>query len=744
MKLYPLLLCSCALTSLILGLVIVDSIVATSCIYYMKQFNWGCNSTGNNAKLYTCRCGNEVWLESISNCIFQESSNVGQRDHALLHASKRCYKKSKQEIKISLKDFYIYHKNTSSLLRLANNSKDTVDLVTVPLKLNETDFQFYRNSFKNVRDQVNKTQWFGWALNFYWIFIMMISVIWSNRHSVLFLLSEKQVNNMKSILIQASLSALKNYNSPYYFADIFPMMIPTRIEFLAITCFWILVIIFSIVDYHMMIPNAYMGDSKFYYLLDFISYRTCIMSISLLPSMYLMGIRNNPLNNFVQWSRKTFITFHKTIALAMTLLAFIHSCVWTAYTIKEGDYSTWAIDAYWKWGISSMVSISLILLFSIKWLRMVLYDVFLFLHHFFSIAFIVSIYYHIYTLGWLSWCYSIIAIYSWDKLIRLVKIFFSGKLIKRAEVEYFDSSLIKLSIPAKKVALQHQPGDYTFLYFLKPNFFARGWQSHPFSVYPDPNDSNKLCCIIKVKRGITKSVYHHLLRESMKKEKRLNIPIIMEGKYGLKPILADLKIDSSRDYVFVAAGLGISSIYPYLLKLLKNISENDYQKIRLFWIVHNIDVLSWFKKEIRHLTEYFGLTNEKQQFKIEIIITNKSKYYLPHCHNEKHNDLPISSSSDCCLQSSDALSSDDSDHYNINMSEFGLVENSSFKISCLPVATRPCLRKLIKMNQIRRSTYFICCGPSVFSDNIRSAVNQYRLESHSDHEINYYEECFEL
>ena len=124
----------------------------------------------------------------------------------------------------------------------------------------------------------------------------------------------------------------------------------------------------------MMLPNAYLGSSKFFYLLDFISYRTCITAFSLLPSMYFMGIRNTPLTYVVNWSRRTFISFHKTIAMAMSLLAFIHSCLWTAYTIREGDYAMWAVDAYWQWGMVSMIILGLILFSSLKWFRMVMYD----------------------------------------------------------------------------------------------------------------------------------------------------------------------------------------------------------------------------------------------------------------------------------------------------------------------------------------------------------------------------------
>lgn len=141
-----------------LALVIVDSVVASSCIYYMKQFDWGCNSTGNGATQYTCRCGNIDWLGSIANCIYLESTDIRERDHALKHVGTRCYDKSKKVYDYDVMDFIQFYENATDYLQYPDSTKDIEDQVMHPLEVNQTDFKYYFDSFQNVMDHVNKTQ----------------------------------------------------------------------------------------------------------------------------------------------------------------------------------------------------------------------------------------------------------------------------------------------------------------------------------------------------------------------------------------------------------------------------------------------------------------------------------------------------------------------------------------------------------------------------------------------------------
>lgn len=738
-----------------LALVIVDSVVASSCIYYMKQFDWGCNSTGNGATQYTCRCGNIDWLGSIANCIYSESTDIGERNHALKHVGTRCYDKSKKLYDYYVVDFIQFYENATDFLQYPDSTKDIEDQVMHPLEVNQTDFKYYFDSFQNVMDHVNKTQWFGWGLNFYWVVIIVISFIY-NYHNVFFrFIPSRGWNRIKGRLIQSALFRNNDYNTTYYLADLIPIMLPSTIEFVTISIFWILVIIFSIVGYDMMLPNAYLGGSKFFYLLDFISYRTCITAFSLLPSMYFMGIRNTPLSYVVNWSRRTFISFHKTIAMAMSFLAFIHSCLWTAYTIREGDYAMWAVDAYWQWGMVSMIILGLILFSSLKWFRMVMYDIFLILHHVFSIVFIVAIYYHVNTLGWLGWCCSIIAIYSWDKILRIFKIAISGNLIKKSKVEYFDESVIKLSIPREGMKFRFMPGQYTFLYFLQPYPLLNAWQSHPFTLYMDPLKPDCLTAIIKVKKGVTRKIYEHILRQSMKvSNDNLEIPLVMEGVYGNS--LVSARLNSTYDYVLIASGIGITSIYPYVLELLYQKRSNQ-TTIRLFWIVRDLNELLWFHNELKFLYENYCDTNQASPvLRVELIVTrNLVLDNLKLSGKENSSSTPNSSS----LSSIDRVHEtaeeenkmlDDQESrpeekvLDDKPSKFTSFKNNScFKVSVLPVRSRPCLSNLIRINKIKNTTHFIVCGPSKFSDSTRSMVNLYRLELDCNYDIEYHEESFE-
>ena len=52
-----------------------------------------------------------------------------------------------------------------------------------------------------------------------------------------------------------------------------------------------------------------------------------------------------------------------------------------------------------------------------------------------------------------------------------------------------------------------KPGGHAFVHFLTPSTF---WQSHPFSFVIGGNDDEEIMFYIKVKDGITKTLYNRL------------------------------------------------------------------------------------------------------------------------------------------------------------------------------------------------------------------------------------------
>lgn len=731
------------------ALVIVDSIVASSCIYYMKQFDWGCNSTGNGASVYACRCRNDDWGASVSNCIYKMSTNLGQREHALEHVARRCRDKSKNSLTYTARDFTEFYEEANGKFKYPSKPMDIENELEGPIDVNGSDFKFYHDTFLNVKRHVDKTQWFGWALNIYWAFICVVAFLYTLTQRFTKIIPPLINNYIQAHFKDSSFLKSKYYSAPYYFADILPVTVLSRGELIAVAGFWILVIIFSIVEYDMMLPNAYMGDSKYFYLLDLISYRTCIMSFSLFPSMFFLGIRNSPIQLMTAWEKRTMVNFHKHIALAMAGLAFVHSCVWTAYTIEEGDYAMWAIDAYWQYGIVAMTLLALIIFMSLKWVRIYLYDIFLFIHNVFTILFIVTIYYHVSGMGWVGWIYSMIAIYCWDKAVRIFKILSCGSVVKRSQVLYDDHSLVKLSIPARSLLIKPKLGSYYYLYFLNLSLILYAWQSHPFSVYPDPEDPESYIALIKIKRGVTSKLYQNISRSRFSKTD-LKIPIMMEGPYA-SISLSKIDYSSPKDLLLIAGGSGILSIYQYILEAESYKKKYDYLRIRTFWIVNDPSYFYAFSKELMNVKRLIESSQNEFHSRFEIIITSNAESF-----GRLYEQTRATNSSED-IEEENASVKEEKKSLKLNSGSVDLecsftcrewlklkaLENSThFKLTFLPCSSRPCLKSLVRSLKLKRDTTYVCCGPADLSDELRHEVNSIRRQMASPYNIELILEVF--
>ena len=99
----------------------------------------------------------------------------------------------------------------------------------------------------------------------------------------------------------------------------------------------------------------------------------------------------------------------------------------------------------------------------------------------------------------------------------------------------------------------------------------------------------------------------------------LEIPLVMEGVYGNS--LVSARLNSTYDYVLIASGIGITSIYPYVLELLYQKRSNQ-TTIRLFWIVRDLNELLWFHNELKFLYENYCDTNQASPvLRVELIVT---------------------------------------------------------------------------------------------------------------------------
>lgn len=542
------------------SLVVIDSALASSCIYYMKNFEWGCGGTGQGHAMYKCRCASIEWLGSVSNCISTKGDESGQIEHALAHVTKRCAQKA--HLFFTVDDMVGFSENATQFLEYPT-AKDLKVQVYHPLSVNETAFEVYDRSFKQMNHHVFKTQWFGWGLVFFWaLFVALYTVANINQKYFRVALFGKKTSQW----------------CQKTFMPVTPIFGLTRLNILIMSLFTVQTVLSTALSYTVELPNMYIND-VYFLTLDLIGYRSGIIAFSLLPVVYIFGVRNNPFCYLTGLPSCEFIKYHKFVALIMSLEALVHSAVWTAYAIRSGGYMSWSIDVYWRWGIVGTVIIFVMIGQSLRIVRTYMYEAFLVLHKVLSWLFIVAMWYHCDILGWMGWVYAMIAITVFDRVVRFFKIYFVNRGFTEVRVKIVDDSVLKISIP--KPLLFHavyRPGTHLYLSFFHWPMWYNCFQSHPFTLISSPVEyDGSMTVYVRVKKGVTRTL------SNLKTDDKGTVAMwsLIDGPYGG----GAGNYAENDQLVGITGGIGICSVLHHFYEKPQN--------SKLLWAVNNMaDVLS--------------------------------------------------------------------------------------------------------------------------------------------------------
>lgn len=576
------------------SLVLVDSTLASACIYYELQYDWGCKSHSNGMKAYACRCANINWLGTVTNCIKNNSDSKRLIDHALRHLSTRCLQKG--NFHYTVDDLNRFAENGTHYMRDPTEQDRTVTVNTT-LNVNQTDYDWYYKKFKDYTFSVERSQWFGWGLVFYWAAIIGFATFFNICKRVF---GHQFVNNrLKKHLVLPS--TFKDYRErTYLFCNVLPLNFQTRLNGLVVAVFLILTIISCGVGYELTLPHPYL-TTRWYANLTLVSYRTDLLSISLFPVIYMFGIRNNPLIYISGISFSTFQFYHRWCAYTCVVLLFIHSIIWTVYAIHGGGgYKVWAMDSYWNWGIAATTLSVLLVFHSEKLIRDLAYEMFLVMHQFMNIAFIIAMYYHCVDLGWLGWIWAMAGILCFDRFMRILRIVVSGGVHTATLTDCGNRSVIKMVMKKPKF-FKYVAGSHAFIYFLSPtDSWYYFFQSHPFTILTDPEEDEKdpdhLVFLFKANKSVTKAMLKKILKSG---KPTVTCKVLLEGPYG---VTLPKRVKDNRKAVAVSAGQGVCAVYPHLRQILSSNQTGDFRH-KLVWIINDLSSLDWFGLEIKWLRD---------------------------------------------------------------------------------------------------------------------------------------------
>jgi predicted ferric reductase len=245
--------------------------------------------------------------------------------------------------------------------------------------------------------------------------------------------------------------------------------------------FIVLNIVLSCVGYQTQQPHPW-GYDKRNEILAYAGYRTGEFAFALLPLTILLSGRNNVLLWLTDWSHSTFMLLHRWVARLCALHTILHSIFLLAARIQVGTYSVDKDLPYWQWGIVGTVFISIMLIWSMLWMRRLSYEIFLIGHIIMAIFVLVGSWYHLVLHFGLSgsyeyWLYAAFAVWGFDRLMRVLRV--AGNGIRRSIVTDVGPNHVRIEIPG--IRFSGKPGFHGYVHFPTLNKWTP-WENHPFSI----------------------------------------------------------------------------------------------------------------------------------------------------------------------------------------------------------------------------------------------------------------------
>ncbi|KAK9463924.1 ferric reductase NAD binding domain-containing protein [Lipomyces oligophaga] len=476
-------------------------------------------------------------------------------------------------------------------------------------------------------------------------------------------------------------------------------VIPLRWQSLALTGFTILNLIFMFADYDVFDTDS---QSKTAMYRRYIADRTGIIATALCVPLFLFAGRNNILMYLSGWSFETFNVFHRWVGRWMMLQSAVHGIAYSfQYALAQGHafyvQRIWHLHSIFAGTLATLIA-GIMCILAFYPLRHHFYETFLILHIGLSIVFVYYVYIHCVAFGYAQYMYCMVAIWGFDRFVRILRILYAGLKINAKVTVYGDAVYLTVK---PMLHMKPKPGQYAYIYLMKYKF----WESHPFSVMQDKDGSYVF--VTRAEKGMTKYLRD---RVSKMENQEGTVSVWIEGWYG-----EEYPIKLYDTILLVGGGIGVTAVMHYALHLNKHLREG--QHVIFLWVVRGQDNLKWAKDQVEELS---------RDGRIDIRI------YARGC--EKSNTEKVHQLSD---SDSAELSSSDKEADHSSLSSGG-----SWSGVTMNYEDRPDLEEIIHTTIVEApsSVAVVTCGPGSLADTCRHAVAA-NVEKGNGH-VDYFEDAF--
>ncbi|POW02175.1 hypothetical protein PSTT_11932 [Puccinia striiformis] len=343
-----------------------------------------------------------------------------------------------------------------------------------------------------------------------------------------------------------------------------------------------------------------------------------------LPLQFMLAMKNSPLSLIGQsYERVNYI--HRFIGRAMYLLSLIHGLLWwRRRTLANMPLGFKGASLY---GLVALVSLAIISLSSIKWVRRKMYQSFLVCHIFGFVALLVALWMHVPKLQ------PIVAL-SMSFVVMDYFLVFMKTSLRSAVFTSLPSGLTKVEVD--RLGEGWRAGQHVYLRVFKGR---HSFEKHPFTIANapaslSPSGKNTLLLMVKASGNYTRRIHRvgyaeaALVggdlenRKASVDEKHIQalceaasdcrLAVAIEGPYGA----SYLDMCDHETVVLVAGGSG----FTYCMSTLEHIIGNSMKsvgftkKIFVIWTLRDLEMVQVFARALNKTLEC------AQQLRLEVVV----------------------------------------------------------------------------------------------------------------------------
>ncbi|XBW35230.1 hypothetical protein QEN19_000793 [Hanseniaspora menglaensis] len=558
----------------------------------------------DTTKVYTCQCKDKVAQSAFVYCAIQATKNdTSALENFLELYNDKCSSLNKT---FTLENLYKIYDNATKYMETSKEYgkfNKTVDILRTPLIYNSTIFKWGRDSYTRRYRNESRGIIFGITTVAYWFAVFFIGAIYQLVARIF-----PSVSHSKSMQKLKNSVWIKTYKQPIKIFGISLGHFPNFLESLIIGGSFIILMVGAFWGYSFH-KHDIIWKLKSVQISRYVGDRTGYLSLFTMNLTFLFAGRNNFLLWATGWNFSGFIMYHKFIARITVLLVFAHAIAYVVNSVIFSKYASRHVQNYWIWGSVALICGLLMAISGNYVVRKTFYDIFVITHIIMAVFFLIGTWYHLVNVDLEYYCFSTIAVWALDRILRLFRMFVVFGGFKKNKISIFNSSgsksdngyvdendiFLKIDVDNYNKALfKMKDGNFAFVYIMHPRGF---WQSHPFTIIKNA-DSQNFSIVIKVKKGLTKHVYNSIAKSG---KNYAYYKVCVEGPYGVSK---HSSVAGTDNLSVITVGTGVSGPLCYLDNHRNTkLTEKSGKPNVLHWGVRSLNVVDAYQQELINLAE---------------------------------------------------------------------------------------------------------------------------------------------